>query len=82
MEDRMTLIEKIEFAICSLVVYLVPLYLGFVFFKIKDMGGVPSWVLIGLGVLFAASLGQAVFFLLFGLKEAHKKSFSRKGRNR
>ena len=42
------------------------------------MGGVPDWVLVVLGVLFAASLIQAVFFFFFGLKEAFRKSFLKK----
>ena len=79
MEDRMTVLEKIEFVVCTLIVYLVPLYLGFVFFKIEDMGGVPDWVLVVLGALFAASLVQAIFFFFFGLRDAFKKSFERKG---
>ena len=78
MEERMTVLEKIEFVLCTLVVYLVPRYLGFVFFRIEDMGGVPDWVLVVLGVLFAASLIQAVFFFFFGLKEAFRKSFLKK----
>ena len=78
MEDRMTVIEKIEFVVCTLIVYLIPLYLGFVFFKIEDMGGVPDWVLVVLGALFAASLVQAIFFYFFGLREDYKKSFAGK----
>ena len=59
-----------------LLVCLFPIMVGAVFFRVLYMGGAPSWFFVLQGLIFAGSLGQAVYFFAFGLIRALR----RKGR--
>jgi hypothetical protein len=59
-----------------LLVCLFPILAGAVFFRVLFMGGAPSWFFVLQGMIFAGSLGQAVYFFAFGLIRALR----RKGR--
>ena len=63
---------------CVLLVYLFPILVGGIFFRVLSMGGAPAWWLIVHGILFLASLGQAIYFLAAGIVPALKKALGRK----
>ncbi|MBQ8111036.1 MAG: hypothetical protein IJ124_12835 [Clostridia bacterium] len=81
--QRRSRLKKADALACVLLVYLFPVLVGGVFFRVMEMGGAPSWWLIVNGALFAASLGQAIYFLASGIVPALKKALSRdlKGRD-
>ena len=58
-------------------VFLLPVILGAVFFRILFMGGVPIWYLCVHGFFFVCSLGNAVYFVAIGLIRAVKKAILR-----
>jgi len=65
---------------CVLLVYLFPIVVGIVFFRVLHMGGAPAWWLIANGALFLASLGQAIYFVTAGVIPALRKALKRGGR--
>ena len=85
MDDRATKkkprgrrIQRVDELSCVLLVYLFPIGVGAIFFRVLSMGGAPSWWLFVNGALFLASLGQAIYFLAAGMIPALKKALGRK----
>ena len=72
------ILRRTDDLFCVLLVFLFPIIVGVVFFRVLFMGGAPSWWLIVNGALFLASLGQAIYFLTAGIIPALKKSFKRR----
>lgn len=56
-----------------LLVCLFPLLTGAVFFRLLYMAGVPLWFYIIQGLIFAVSLGQAIYFFAVGLIRALRR---------
>lgn len=71
-------LKKADALGCVLLVYLFPILVGGIFFRVLSMGGAPSWWLFVHGILFFASLGQAIYFLAAGIVPALKKALRRR----
>ena len=59
--------EKVNTAIdwgSVLLVFLFPLASGGIFLRVRDMGGAPGWMYVILGVFFALSVAQTVYYLV------------------
>ena len=64
-----------------ILVFLIPIIVGLVFFRVRYMGGAPVWIYWILGILFLLGLIQVVFYVIAILKYiiCKNKDKNRKG---
>lgn len=61
--SKASIIGQVTGVVSVLLVFLLPVLTGFVFFRVLDEGGAPFWFYLVQGLVFLVALGQAAYYV-------------------